>query len=210
MKGLCYVSVLGAGLALLISAWPSAAHRTDGAQEQAVEGEQGQPRQETLSRAHGYFTDVVLVNQYGEQMRLYSDLLKGKVVVIHSFFTSCEASCPVTIGSFARLQAWLGERLGRDVHLLSISVDPVTDTPAKLKAYAEQLKVKRGWYLLSGEPQNVKGALYKLGQYVETKEDHHNIIIMGNEPTGLWKKTFGLAQPQDLIQLLESVLQDPG
>jgi protein SCO1/2 len=174
------------------------------------EPQQVQPPQETLSRAHGYFTDVALVNQYGEPMRLYSDLLKGKVVVIQSFFTSCETACPVTIGTFARLQAWLGDRLGREVHLLSISVDPVTDTPAKLKAYAEQLQVKRGWYLLSGEPQNVKVALYKLGQYVETKENHLNIILIGNEPTGLWKKTFGLAKPQDLIQILESVLQDPG
>src|SRR5262245_50280524 len=43
--------------------------------------------------AHKYFTDVVLVNQNGEQMRLYSDLLKDKVVIINSFFATCQGTC---------------------------------------------------------------------------------------------------------------------
>jgi protein SCO1/2 len=150
------------------------------------------------------------VSQDGEEMRLYSDLLRDKVVVINAFFTSCKGSCPVVMATFASLQDWLGERLGKQVHLLSVSVDPETDTPAKLKAYAERLKAKPGWYFLTGERRHVERALHKLGQFVEHREDHNDLIIIGNETTGLWKKAFGLARTEDIIKLVESVLHDRG
>ncbi|MCI0487542.1 MAG: SCO family protein [Blastocatellia bacterium] len=162
------------------------------------------------SPAQKYFTDVVLINQDGKQMRLYSDLLKGKVVVINAFFTTCQGSCPVMAGNFAAIQDWLGDRLGKDVYLISISVDPLTDTPAKLKEYAERFKAKPGWYLLTGEKENVDKALHKLGQQVEDREQHLNVFIIGNEPTGLWKKALGLAKPEDLIRIVESVIKDQG
>lgn len=169
-----------------------------------------QGEHEIRSPAHKYFTDVTLVNQNGEEMRLYSDLLKGKVVIVNSFFASCGGSCPAMLSTFSKLQDQLGHRLGRDVHLISISVDPQTDTPGKLKALAEELKAKPGWHFLTGEKQNVDWALYKFGQYVEKKESHTNYFFIGNEPTGLWKKAFGLAQPEEIIQLVEDVLNDKG
>lgn len=160
------------------------------------------------SRAQKYFTDVVLINQYGEPMRFYSDLLKGKIVVINAFFTSCQGSCPMMAANFAAIQDWVGDRLGKDVYMISVSVDPLTDTPAKLKEYAERFKAKRGWYLLTGEKENVEKALYKLGYYVEDREQHVNIFTIGNEPTGLWKKALGLAKPEDLIKIVDSVIKD--
>jgi cytochrome oxidase Cu insertion factor (SCO1/SenC/PrrC family) len=163
-----------------------------------------------LSPAHKYFTDVALTNQYGEQMRLYSDLLKGKVVIINVFFTSCQGSCPVMAATFAKIQDRLGERLGKDAFMISISVDPETDTPAKLKEYAERFKAKPGWFLLTGTKENVTLALQKLGQQVENRESHQNLFIIGNEPTGLWKKAFGLANSAEIIKVVESVLNDRG
>jgi cytochrome oxidase Cu insertion factor (SCO1/SenC/PrrC family) len=172
--------------------------------------DKGQGITEELSPAHKYFTDVTLVNQDGKQMRLYSDLIKGKIVVINAFFTSCQGSCPVMAATLAKIQDWLGDRLGKDVYLISVSVDPETDTPAKLKEYAERFKAKPGWYFLTGTKQNVNLALHKLGQYVENKEAHLNIMIVGNEPTGLWKKAFGLAKSEELIKVVDSALNDKG
>jgi protein SCO1 len=160
--------------------------------------------------AHDYFTDVQLVNQNGDTMRLYSDLIDGKVVIINSFFASCSGSCPVMAGNFAQIQKHLGDRLGKDVNLISISVDPTADTPEKLKEYAARFHARPGWYFLTGKKANVDLALRKLGQYVDEKNDHFNIIIIGNERTGLWKKAFGLAKPDDLIPIVDSVLNDKG
>jgi protein SCO1/2 len=163
---------------------------------------------ENLSGAHKYFSDVVLVNQNGQQLRFYSDLLQGKVVVISSFMATCTSACPPKNRNLEKIQEAAGARLGKDVLILSISVDPVTDTPERLKEYARTYHAQPGWHFLSGKKENVDWALYKIGQYVPDKENHLNIVVMGNESTGLWKKAFGLAAADELIKIFESVLND--
>lgn len=172
-------------------------------------GEAGMPSMKG-NAALNYFTDVQLVNQNGDTMRLYSDLIGGKIVIINSFFASCSGSCPVMAGSFAKIQQHLGDRIGKDVLLISISVDPTEDTPEKLKEYAKRMKAQKGWYFLTGKKANVDFALRKLGQYVEDKDSHLSVFIIGNERTGLWKKAFGLAKPDELIPIVDSVVNDKG
>jgi protein SCO1/2 len=160
------------------------------------------------SPAHKYFTDVVLLNQDGERMRFYSDLLQNKVVIIDSFFATCKGSCLPMNRNLEKVQEALGDHVGKDVFIISISVDPEVDTPASLKEYAKQLHARPGWYFLTGDKQNVDFALNKLGQYVNDKQDHLNIFIIGNERTGLWKKAFGLARSDELVKVVQSVLND--
>lgn len=160
------------------------------------------------SAAHKYFTDVVLINQNGEKMRFYSDLLQGKVVIINSFFGTCQGSCLPMNRNLEKVQAALGDRVGKEVRIISISVDPTVDTPASLKEYSKKLHAKPGWYFLTGDKQNVDFALNKIGHFVPDKQDHLNIFIIGNESTGLWKKAFGLAQSDELVKVVESVLND--
>ena len=135
-----------------------------------------------------YFTDVALVDQDGKTQRLYSDLLHGKIVIINSFFAECKDSCPVMAGNLAKLQDLVGERLGKDVYFLSFSVDPAKDTPEVLKAYAAKMKAKPGWFFLTGSKENVDFALNKLGMHTDERQNHVSLFIIGNEPTGLWKK----------------------
>ena len=107
-----------------------------------------------------------------------------------------------------KVQQALGDRFGKDVYIISISVDPTVDTPPRLKEYAKKLNAREGWYFLTGDKQNVEFALTKLGQFVSDKQDHLNIFIIGNERTGLWKKAFGLAPSDQLVKVVESVLND--
>lgn len=160
------------------------------------------------SATQKYFTDVVLINQNGKEMRLYSDLLKGKVVIINSFFATCPGSCLPMERNLEKLQQAFGAHVGNDVHIISISVDPTVDTPENLKEYAKKLNARPGWYFLTGEKQNVEFALKKFGHLVANKQDHLNIFIIGNERTGLWKKAFGLARSDELVKVVESVLND--
>jgi len=160
------------------------------------------------SPAEKYFSDVELINQDGQKMRFYSDVLKDKVVVINTFFTTCTGVCPPINRSLERVQEVLGDRLGKDAFLISMSVDPETDTPSRLKEYSRRFHARPGWIFLTGKKENVDWALYKLGQYVETKDNHTNIIIIGNEPKGLWKKAFGLAKADELIKMVEDVIND--
>lgn len=160
--------------------------------------------------AHKYFGDVRLVDQNGNEQRLYSDLLKGRSVVIDVMFTECTGVCPILSKKMEQVQEALGDRVGKDVYLLSISVDPANDTPARLKEYAARYHAKPGWYFLTGSQQNVDEALKKLGQYVQEREAHQNLILIGNDQTGLWKKALGLADTEELIRIVKTVVDDQG
>ncbi len=160
--------------------------------------------------AKKYFGDIVLTDQDGRSVNFYNDLLAGKTVVINSFFATCHGSCPVMAGNFAAIQNAFADRLGKDLVLISITVDPESDTPEKLRAYAKNMKAQPGWVFLTGSKENVDYALRKLGQYVADKNDHNNIFLVGNVQTGLWKKAFGLAKTDDLVKVVESVLNDRG
>ncbi len=154
-----------------------------------------------------YFTDLELTDQDGKRVRLYSDLIAGKTIVVNSFFATCSGSCPVMTGTFRKIQSALGDRIGRDVFLISISVDPETDTPAQLKKFASAAGAKPGWRFLTGDKKTVEQALYKLGLSTTAKESHSSVVIIGNEPKGVWKKAFGLAAGEDVVRLVEEVVK---
>jgi len=180
------------------------------AQQPAQPQQPAAPRTQEENNAQRYFTDTVLINQDGQRMRFYTDLLKDKTVIIDTFFATCQASCLPMNRNLAQIQEGLGDRLGKDVNILSISVDPGVDTPPLLKAYAKKLNAKQGWYFLTGDKESIELILKKLGQFVDDKNDHLNIFLIGNDRTGLWKKAFGLAKSEELMKVVDSVLNDPG
>jgi protein SCO1/2 len=92
--------------------------------------------------------------------------------------------------------------------MISITVDPETDTPPKLKEYAQRFHAKPGWFFVGGNKENTELALRKLGQYVHDKGDHNTLLIIGNLRTGLWKKALAMARPAELIPVVESVVND--
>jgi protein SCO1/2 len=165
---------------------------------------------EQQSPAQKYFSDVELLNQDGKPMRFYTDVLKGKTVVVNAFFTTCTSVCPPMNRNMEKVQEALGDRIGKDVFLVSISVDPATDTPPRLKEYAQRFHAKPGWTFLTGKKENVDWALYKVGQYVEEKNAHTTVIIIGNEATGLWQKAVGMAKAEELVKIVRSVADDKG
>src|SRR2546422_8254898 len=82
--------------------------------------------------------NVIVQTQDGTRVRFYDDLIKGKVVLINFMFTSCTTQCPLTTANLVKVEEALGENLGRDVSMISITVDPAVDTPAVLKKYSQR------------------------------------------------------------------------
>ena len=160
--------------------------------------------------AREYFTDLPLLTHRGEQVRFYTDVLAGKVVVITGFYTNCTTISPRQNIILSRLQTALGDRLGRDVAMVSITIDPKRDDVAAVGEYAEVFHPSDGWIFLTGKPENVDWVNYKLGQYLENVEDHAGAYLLGNLNTGLWKKAAAHAQVQDLYAEIERLLDDRG
>ena len=107
--------------------------------------------------------DATLVNQEGQAVRFASEAVGDRIVAINFIYTSCTTTCPLATATFKRLQEKLGERLGKEVWLISVSLDPVTDTPARLKDYAGRYKAKPGWVWLTGQKAEVDQVGSQLG-----------------------------------------------
>lgn len=140
-----------------------------------------------------YFPNTPLVTQDGQPVRFFDDLIKHKVVAINFIFTGCSDSCPVETARLRQVQKILGDRVGKDIFLYSISIDPYNDTPATLKAYADKFGIGPGWTLLTGEPEDIEQLRKRLGLYIEGLEngrskDHNLSLIIGNQATGRWMK----------------------
>ncbi len=91
-----------------------------------------------------YFPNVPLVTHEGKKVRFFDDLIKDKVVMINFIYTSCPDTCPLETARLAQVEKILGDRVGRDVFMYSISIDPERDTPEVLKAYAQRYQAGAG------------------------------------------------------------------
>jgi cytochrome oxidase Cu insertion factor (SCO1/SenC/PrrC family) len=147
--------------------------------------------------------DVEMLDQDGRKVHFYSDLVKGKTVAINFIFTSCTTICPPLGATFARVRKELGESAGRDVHLISISVDPVTDTPERLKAWGAKFKAGPGWTFVTGPKPRMDELLRALGAATASPADHTPGVVVGNDEAGQWTRAYGLASPGKLVQLIK-------
>ena len=154
--------------------------------------------------------DVEVLDQEGNALHFYSDLIKGKTVAINFIFTNCTTICPPLAATFARVQREMGDRVGKDVHLISISVDPLTDTPERLKAWGAKFKAGAGWTFVTGTKPEMDRLLNALGASVSRREDHTPAVIIGNDAKGVWTRTYGLAKIPQIIAVIENVMAGKG
>jgi protein SCO1 len=148
------------------------------------------------------FPNVPLLAQDGTRMLFYDDLIKGRVVTINFFFTSCTTICPRATANLRQVQEALGERLGRDVRMISITVDPGKDTPKVLHAYTTRHHTKPGWYFMTGRMQDIDRIRLHLGvnRYNNDRTDHTGMLVYGNEATKQWAATPAMADPDAIVR----------
>ena len=151
--------------------------------------------------------DVEVLDQDGNALHFYRDLIKDKTVAINFIFTNCTTICPPLAATFARVQKDLGDKTGRDVHFISISVDPLTDTPERLKAWGAKFKAGHGWTFVTGDKQEIDKLLNALGASVSRREDHTPTVIVGNDLKGVWTRTYGLARSAQMEGLIMDVIE---
>jgi cytochrome oxidase Cu insertion factor (SCO1/SenC/PrrC family) len=158
------------------------------------------------ARSKMVIPDVKVLDQHGNALHFYTDLIKDKTVAINFIFTNCTTICPPLAATFARLQKEMGDKIGKEVHLISISVDPVTDTPERLKAWGAKFKAGPGWTFVTAEKQEMDKLLNALGAAVSKREDHTPAMIIGNDSKGIWTRTYGLAKIPQIMGVLQNVM----
>ena len=164
---------------------------------------------------HGdYFPDLVLRTQDDERVRLYTDLLKGKTVLVHFFNgDGRDRLYPAVIGNLLQLQRLLGERCGRDVFMYSFALASPAGipTPARLRAYRASLPITAGWTFLTGSAPDLALCRARFGvadpdpALDREPAEHVNVVLLGNEPHERWLGLPALSGPAVLLEQLDRV-----
>ena len=149
--------------------------------------------------------DIPLRDQNGKNVRLYSDLVKDKVVLVHFFFTRCSDICPMQSRALTKLKTRLGARLGRDVFIVSISKDPLNDTPEELNKWAKLFGVGPGWTLATGDLPVIKKILWDFTGDEVGPGGHESQVYIGNDRTGVWTSTDGLLLTDELLDRIDKI-----
>lgn len=160
-----------------------------------------------------YFPNVPLITHEGKTVHFFDDLIKDKVVAINFIFTSCPDSCPLETARLRKVQKLLGDRVGKDVFMYSVTIDPETDTPEVLNEYAKRFRAGPGWLFLTGEEANITKIRKKLGIYIEDIQsrdstDHNLTLVIGNQKTGRWMKRSPFENPHVLATHIGSWLHN--
>lgn len=134
-----------------------------------------------------YLPNLPVIDQDGNTFNFYDDLIAGKNVIINFIFTTCSDICPLTTARMTLVQEKLGDSVGRDVFMYSITVDPKTDRPEQLKNYAEAFRIGPGWRLLTGNPEDIALIRNKLGERSKVRSGHRHEILLGSKGGG-WSK----------------------
>jgi protein SCO1/2 len=147
-----------------------------------------------------HFPNVTLTTHKGKRVRFYDDLLKDKIVLLNFMYVKCDGVCPGITANLVKVQKILGDRLGKDIFMYSISLKPEEDTPAVLRDYADAYKVTKGWSFLTGAPADVETLRRKLGftdpdpALDAVKSSHIGNVRYGNESLQLWGSCPGLSK----------------
>jgi protein SCO1/2 len=187
------LALIVAGCALLAGAWPAAGSSA--------------PKEIPTGSVKVTLHDLELMDQDGRKVKFESDVIGDKVAVIIPFYTTCTTAYPILIFVFTRLQVMLGERLGKEVVLISVTVDPRTDIPVRMKAFARRQKARPGWVFLTGERNNLSQVLWGTGVLFSSNLDEHDHIpiTMVGSANGRWHRFHGFPTPEQMLAKVDEM-----
>jgi cytochrome oxidase Cu insertion factor (SCO1/SenC/PrrC family) len=147
--------------------------------------------------------DLKVLDQDGKQRRFYSDLIKDKVVVISFFFTKCSSVCPAMSMALLKLQANLGDLLGKEVFIVTVSKDPETDTPRALKEWGKTIGVKSGWTMVTGNTKVIEKIVRDFTGDPLGRGAHNTVFILGSDRTGEWTDLYEYVTAAELREKVD-------
>lgn len=149
--------------------------------------------------------DVKVTTQDGRIVDFYSDLVKDKVVAVNFVFTSCTTVCPPMGAIFGQLQKLNAEHVGKDLHLISVSIDPVVDSPQRLEAWRARFGKPEGWTLVTGDEREITRLLKSMNVYVPNFQNHQPVTLIGNDASGSWRRSYGFTTAARLTSWIEEI-----
>jgi len=190
--GLALAGVLAIGQARAADEDPHAHHHM----MMAASADSGVQR----SEASYEIPDLKLVRESGKSVSLRSEIDDGRPVYVNFIFTTCTTICPLSSQVFSQLQKKLGDDRDK-VHLVSISIDPEMDTPARLRAYAARFHAAGEWTHYTGSFEASIAAQRAFNAYRGDKMNHTPLTLYRAAPGKPWVRLDGFATADQLLAL---------
>jgi protein SCO1 len=157
------------------------------------------------STAHYTLPSVSLVRDDGKTVSLIDEVNDGRPVILTFIYTTCTTICPMISQTFSQLQSELGNDRAK-VHLVSISIDPEQDTPARLRAYAAKYGAGPQWQHYTGTVAASIAAQRAFDVYRGDKMNHIPVALVRAAPGSPWLRIDGLATPAELLSAYHDVI----
>jgi protein SCO1 len=158
----------------------------------------------------GYFPNTIVQTHDGKKLRFYEDVVQGKIVVFNMMYAVCTGICPSNTANLRQVQQALGSRLGKDIFMVSMTLQPQFDTPQALQEYVKRYDIQPGWMFITGQPKEMDVIRRKLGFFNDDPKidgdlaNHTGMVRVGNERLDRWFMMPALSQPQ---QMARAILQ---
>lgn len=170
----------------------------------------GSPAEIVINTTRITVPDIQVIDQDGHQVRFYSDLVKGRKLALGFFYTSCSYICTRHGELFSKLQEQLSARLGKEVFLISVSMDPAHDTPARLLSWGKTYGRRSGWTLVTGRPEEMNKLLRAFtGNGTGPRDAHSSTFYIADAAAGRWDYVTGYPQPSAIEQRIEGLAATP-
>ena len=148
---------------------------------------------------------VTLVRADGKSVSLAGELDDGRPVLLNFIFTTCSSICPLVSQTLAQFQDRLGTEVST-VHLMSISIDPEQDPPARLADYARKFHAGPEWQYYTGTLAASLAAQRAFDVYRGEKMNHTPVTLMRAAPGKPWLRIEGFVTPDELVDAYRSLL----
>jgi protein SCO1/2 len=156
-----------------------------------------------------HLPNVPLISHEGREMLFYDDMVKDKIVTVNFFYSKCDEICPMVMANLVKVQKLLGEQVGRQIYMYSITLKPDQDTVDVVRKYRAALGAGPGWTFFSGTTENIDKIRKGIGfTYPEPAIDrdtsqHIGNVRYGNEPLMLWAACPGQAHTKWVAESFE-------
>lgn len=164
-----------------------------------VDPSRGEPIDKTNASISGIrLVDATLVDKNGQGVAFPKDVVGDRIVVVNFIYTSCQTLCPLASAAFKLAQGRLGAHMKDDVRLISLTLDPLTDTPQRLREFADQFEPGPNWLWLTGKATDVQAVLRGFGVSDEDFTTHAPATLIGDAGNGRWTQINVQATPSQI------------
>ena len=156
----------------------------------------------------GYFPNTIVQTHEGKKLRFYDDVVQGKIVVFNMMYAVCTGICPGNTANLRQGQQALGSRLGKDIFMVSMTLQPQFDTPHALQDYVRRYDIQPGWMFITGQPKEMDVIRRRLGFFNDDPRidgdlaNHTGMVRVGNERLDRWFMMPALSRPQQMARAI--------